>query len=84
MKRITIKYFASIREAVGQGSELVNSQAANVAQLRAELLARGGAYAEVLAASKAVRVAVNQTMSDDCAELVEGAEVAFFPPVTGG
>ena len=43
MKRITIKYFASIREAVGQGSELVNSQAANVAQLRAELLARGGA-----------------------------------------
>ena len=84
MKRITIKYFASIREAVGQGSETVNTHAVNVAALRAELLARGGAYAEVLATNKAVRVAVNQTMGDDSAAFADGAEVAFFPPVTGG
>ena len=50
----------------------------------AELLARGGAYAEALAPGKSVRVALNQTMSDESALLVEGAEVGFFPPVTGG
>ncbi len=84
MKSITIKYFASIREAIGQGSEALGTQAATVAALRAELLARGGAYAEVLASHKAVRVAVNQTMGDEAVTLTDGAEVAFFPPVTGG
>ena len=46
--------------------------------------ARGGAYAEALAPGKSVRVALNQTMSDETASLTEGAEVGFFPPVTGG
>ena len=84
MNRITIKYFASIREALGQGAETVHTTAATIAALRAELMARGGAYAEVLAAHKAVRVAVNQTMAEESTPLTDGAEVAFFPPVTGG
>jgi sulfur-carrier protein len=84
MHSITIKYFASIREALGQGSETLSTSAATTGALRAELIARGGAYAECLAAGKAVRVALNQTMSDDAAVLSQGAEVAFFPPVTGG
>jgi sulfur-carrier protein len=37
-----------------------------------------------LAQTKAVRAALNQTMCADDAALIEGAEVAFFPPVTGG
>jgi sulfur-carrier protein len=84
MKHITIKYFASIREAVGQGSEQLASNATSLGALRAELVARGAAYAGVLGAGKAVRMALNQTMSDESAALVDGAEVAFFPPVTGG
>lgn len=84
MKQITIKYFASIREAVGQGSEQLASNAASLGALRAELVARGATYAEVLGSGKAVRMALNQTMSDESALLIEGAEVAFFPPVTGG
>jgi sulfur-carrier protein len=84
MKNITIKYFASIREALGRGSEPLASNAANLGDLRAELVARGGAYAECLGAGKAVRMALNQTMSDDAAVFAHGAEVAFFPPVTGG
>ena len=84
MKHITVKYFASIREAVGQGTETIATAAATLGALRAELVARGGAYAEVLAAGKAVRLALNQTMADDTAALPDGAEVAFFPPVTGG
>jgi sulfur-carrier protein len=84
MHSITIKYFASIREAVGQGSETLTSRAATLGDLRAELIARGGHYADCLAAGKTVRMALNQTMSDDTAALTDGAEVAFFPPVTGG
>jgi sulfur-carrier protein len=56
-------------------------------QLRCELIARGGAYAECLDAAfkgKTLRMALNQDMSDDTAVLLEGCEVAFFPPVTGG
>lgn len=82
--KVQLKYFASIREAIGQGSETLDTPATTVAALRDELIARGGAYAQALARSKAVRVAVDQTMSDETAALRDGAEVAFFPPVTGG
>ena len=82
--KVTVKYFASIRELVGTGSETMETHAATVAALRDELIARGGPYAEALARGKAVRVAFNQTLSDETAAVTEGAEVAFFPPVTGG
>jgi sulfur-carrier protein len=82
--KLTVKYFASIREALGHGSETIETSAANLAALRDELVARGGSYAQSLARGKAVRVALNQVMSDESAALGEGGEVAFFPPVTGG
>ncbi len=82
--KIHIKYFASIREAIGQGTESLDTDATTAAALRDALVARGGVYAESLARGKAVRVALNQTLCDESASLVEGAEVAFFPPVTGG
>ena len=82
--KLTIRYFASIREALGQGSEAVDTDATSLGALRDQLLARGGAYAQSLARGKAVRAALNQVMSDEAAPLSEGCEVAFFPPVTGG
>lgn len=82
--KVQIKYFASIREAIGRGSEECETGAATLAQLRAELLARGGAYAEALAPGRALRMALNQVMADEAASLTAGVEVAFFPPVTGG
>ncbi|MBA4264999.1 MAG: molybdopterin converting factor subunit 1 [Comamonadaceae bacterium] len=81
---INVRYFASIREALSTGSETVNTSAPTLAALRDELIARGGAYAEALARGRAVRVALNQTMSEEAAALSDGAEVGFFPPVTGG
>lgn len=81
---VNIRYFASIREALATGGESLDTQATTLAALRDELVARGGAYAEALARGRAVRVALNQTMSDESALLSEGAEVGFFPPVTGG
>ncbi|WP_326538949.1 molybdopterin converting factor subunit 1 [Pseudorhodoferax sp.] len=82
--KLSVRYFASIREGLGLGQEAVQTEAATVGALRDELLARGGAYAELLARGRAVRVAVDQQMQDESAALHEGAEVAFFPPVTGG
>ena len=82
--KVQLRYFASIREALGTGSEALDTQAGTLADLRAELVARGGAYADALAPGRSVRVALNQTMSDETAQLMEGAEVGFFPPVTGG
>ena len=82
--QITVRYFASIREAIGQGSEPLQTSAATLGGLRDELIARGGAYASSLARGKAVRMALNQLLCDDAAALSAGAEVAFFPPVTGG
>jgi molybdopterin synthase sulfur carrier subunit len=82
--KIQLKYFASIREALGQGGESIETAALTAGTLRDELIARGGAYAQALARGKAVRLAVDQTMGDETAALRDGAEVAFFPPVTGG
>ena len=82
--KVTVKYFASIREALGLASESVFTDAATLAALRDELIARGGAYGDVLARGRSVRLAVDQVMCDETSALVEGAEVAFFPPVTGG
>ena len=84
MKKITVRYFASIREAVGAGQEVVETAAATLGALRDELIARGGAHASSLARGKAVRAALDQALCDDAAALHEGCEVAFFPPVTGG
>lgn len=82
--KITVKYFASIREAIGAPSEAFDSSAPTLAALRDELIARGGAHAQSLARGRAVRLALNQVMCDETAALLDGAEVAFFPPVTGG
>lgn len=82
--KVTVRYFASVREALGRGSESVETQAATLGALRDELMARGGAYAESLARGRAVRMALDQVMSEEAAALAEGCEVAFFPPVTGG
>ena len=83
-RSIQLRYFASIRERLGTGSEALQTTATTVGELRDELFARGGSYAEALARGRAVRVSLNQTMSDESAALPDRAEVAFFPPVTGG
>ena len=84
--RLTLKYFASLREALGAGGALDWTPDAEptAAALRAWLRAQSDAHAQALAPGRAVRVAVDQVLADDSAPLRDGAEVAFFPPVTGG
>jgi sulfur-carrier protein len=82
--KIQVRYFASLRETIGVASESVDTACEDVAGLRLQLIARGGAHAECLAMGRPVRVAVNQVMAHDTTRLPDGGEVAFFPPVTGG
>lgn len=84
--KISLKYFAALREAVGTGQEQIDLPpgVATVGAVRELLRARGGAWAEALAPQRAVRMACNQVMCGADAPLADGAEVAFFPPVTGG
>lgn len=81
--KVHIRYFASVREAMGCEGEWLESPARTLGELRDVLLQRPQA-AGVLARGRAVRMALDQTMSDESAPLREGCEVAFFPPVTGG
>lgn len=84
--RLTILYFASLREAVGTDRETVEvpDGVTTAGALRAWLRTRGDAWAQALADGRAVRVAVDQAIARPEAGLRDGAEVAFFPPVTGG
>lgn len=81
---VQLRFFASLREGLGISELALDTSATNVGELRQALVARGGAYAELLAPGRAVRAAVNQVMADENHPLAEGCEVAFFPPVTGG
>jgi sulfur-carrier protein len=82
--KITIRYFASLREALGAQETLELLAPLTVAALRDRLAERGQRHAELLAGTRPVRCAVNQTMADEGMLIEDGAEVAFFPPVTGG
>ena len=82
--KLTVRYFASIREALGPTETIDVSANATVGSVRDALIARGGVYATALARNRALRSALNHQMCDDGVAVPTDAEVAFFPPVTGG
>ena len=81
---IEVRYFAWVRERVGTPSEAVETDAATVAGLIADLSARDEAHAYAFADTRALRVALDQELTDFDAPLAGVREVAFFPPMTGG
>jgi len=84
--KISLKYFAALREAVGMGQEQLDlpPDVTTVGGVLELLRARGGVWAEALAPGRAVRMACDQVMCAAGTPVKDGAEVAFFPPVTGG
>lgn len=84
--KIQLRFFASIREALGASQETLElpQEIGTVGALRSHLRERGEAWAAALAPGRALRMACNQQMADEATPLSEGCEVAFFPPVTGG
>jgi molybdopterin synthase sulfur carrier subunit len=82
--KVRVRYFASIREALGAGEELDLPAGTTAAAARDLLIATSPAHAQALARGRALRCALDQTLADETAVLADGVELAFFPPVTGG
>lgn len=81
---IDVLYFAWVRERIGLPRERVETAAATVADLIAELRAREERYEAAFADLASLRVALDQELSSFDAPLKGVREVAFFPPMTGG
>lgn len=81
---LTVLYFAWLRERIGLAREELTTDAPDVASLVRELSAREDRYALAFSDLSAVRVALDQDLSDFDAPLAGVREVAFFPPMTGG
>jgi len=79
-----VMYFAWVRERIGLPHEVVETTAATVAELVDELKAKEARYEMAFADLSALRVALDQELSDFGASLDGVREVAFFPPMTGG
>lgn len=82
--QVTVRYFASLRESLGAQEVVDVTPAMTLAALRDRLIASSPRHADALRRSRALRCAINQQLADESATLPGNAEVAFFPPVTGG
>jgi sulfur-carrier protein len=81
---VTVRYFAALRETLGSQEVVAVPEGATLGALRDQLIAASPRHAAALRRGRALRCAVNQALADESAVLEDGAEVAFFPPVTGG
>ncbi len=82
--KIRVRYFASLREALGTEEHVDLPPGSSVGALRDHLLRVSDLHEQGLSRGRAVRCALNQRMCGEEELLSDGAEVAFFPPVTGG
>ena len=78
--KVTILYFAALRDAAGIASETVETSAANLRALYEEMQARH----HLPFPARQLRVAVDGDFASWEEALHEGAEIAFIPPVSGG
>ena len=79
-----VLYFAWVRERIGLPKETVETSATTVMELVDELRQREERYEVAFSDLSALRVALDQDLSDFDASLDGVREVAFFPPMTGG
>jgi molybdopterin converting factor subunit 1 len=80
MRRVSLRYYALLRDEAGCAAETVQTVAADAASLYEELAARHG----FSLGRERLRVAVNAEFSDWSRPLSDGDEVVFIPPVAGG
>jgi molybdopterin synthase sulfur carrier subunit len=82
---IDLRLFASLREELQLSHERIELPLGvnTVGAARAFLAGRSERWHHALSRPR-LRAALNQQIASDAAEIEEGAELAFFPPVTGG
>jgi len=79
-RRLTVRYFALLREQAGRSTEELETQADTPRQLYDELRQLRG----LTLAPEFLRVAVNDEFGDWRSPLSDGDTVVFLPPVAGG
>ena len=78
---VRVRFFARLRELAGtETQEVKASPGARVASVYAAMRA----YHPALPPQAGVRAALNHEFVDWAAEIADGDEVAFIPPVSGG
>lgn len=82
--KVAVRYFASVREALGSGETVDVAAGDTIASLRDSLGRRGGRHAEALGRTRVLRSARNRVLCGEEMPLVDGDEIGFFPPLTGG
>jgi len=84
--KIRLVYFARLRETIGKGEEeiILDDSIETAADLIHLLKNRGENYQAAFEPLDLVRVAFDKKLVPHQAALAEVAEVAFFPPMTGG
>jgi molybdopterin synthase sulfur carrier subunit len=82
--KVNLRYFAAIREALGEHAVIDVPEGTTVGELRDRLMASSADHAAALVRGHGRRCALNHVMCEESAVLTEGAELAFFPPITGG
>ncbi|MEQ1548975.1 MAG: molybdopterin converting factor subunit 1 [Chakrabartia sp.] len=84
--RVTILYFAWVREAVGVAEEILDlpDTAHTPLDIIAYLRTHSAGHAAAFADTSRLRCAVDQTIIALECEIGDAREIAFFPPVTGG
>ncbi|HTX91137.1 MAG TPA: molybdopterin converting factor subunit 1 [Anaerolineales bacterium] len=82
MNRIQILLFATLRDTLGTRRLQLDLPAeATVAGLKDLLVAT---YPQLSPSRNSIMVAVNQEYAGDDSPIPSGAEIALFPPVSGG
>ncbi len=81
-----VRYFAWVRERVGKAEEEIDPPAtvATVGELVSWLSGKGEGYAYAFENPKAIRAAIDKSHVRSDARIAGAAEIAFFPPMTGG
>lgn len=91
--KIQVLYFARLKESLKYSTEELDLSALlaekgrttiTILQLKAFLAERGEQWSKMLMGPLTVRAAINHELVDDAAEIQDGDEVGFFPPMTGG
>jgi len=83
---VKLRYFRWVRERVGKAEEDVDPPAAiaTVGELVDWLVQRGEGYAYAFENPKVIRAAIDKSHVRADARIEGAAEIAFFPPMTGG
>jgi molybdopterin synthase sulfur carrier subunit len=81
-----VKYFAWVRERIGKSEEMIEPPPSvrTIADLMAWLSGQGETYAYAFEKPKVIRAAIDHAHVKSDAAIAGAAEIAFFPPMTGG